>query len=349
MRQARTPALWAVLFVGIGFCGPANAGAAGTRKVTGRVIVQTTDTFALVSGATVRIEAVASMYGGVVEEAPDRFPLGPRAVVTSNKDGVYTATLDIPDGIPAKHLYAQLIAADLKTGSGTAHVLVPLVGTGDLKQDLFLKFPSGAFVKGVVRDKRTGERLRAVTVSAAILFSTGGGRWLTDADGEYFGLLYGVGTEPTDTIFFVPGYQPFNMKNGIRYQPVSRTQRTVSGKLQVVNFELVPSASQLSVVGRLINATTGAPIANALVEARLSDGWGSHSHYALSDLYGRYQLMTAAQPQGASVRSLVVRTNGAYLAFDDPTAPFQGSTSDLTGRVIEGDVYQHDLALVPRQ
>jgi len=333
-----------VLIFGVVLFATMGVEAAGTRRVTGRVLFQTT----LVDGASVRVEAVASLTGGVVEEAPHRFPLGPRALVVSNRDGVYTATIDIPDGIPAKHLYAQIIAADLKGGRGIAHVLVPLVGSGDLTQDLSLRYPASTFIRGTVRDKRTGERLRAMDVGAAILFNTGGGRWLTDADGEYFGVVYGVGTQPTEVIIFAPGHQPFNSKNGIRYESISQTRTLVSGKLHVVDFQLSPSASQLSVVGRLTNATTGRPIANALVEAQLNDGWGTHSHYALTDLSGRYQLMTAAQPTGAFIRLLNVRTNGAYLGFTDPQAPYQGEQVDLTGRVVEGDIYQQDFSLVPK-
>ncbi len=379
MRRALTRIVGGVLCLWLA----AEAAAADTAQISGTVTYGST-TGAPADGAEVLVEIVAKLPTEVSGfQGPGYIPLGPRLRVRTTNAGAYAATLPIPTGIPKQHLHARLLAVKPQPVGGQVYdareLLVALTGAGAVQtyqQQLVLPpagFDSltGTCVTGTVRDQQTGERLRGFRVVAWTDARTASGQLIrtnsyftTDADGTYMGVVRGMTPQTTPPV--VPNvtlrvgavaYGNRAHTYGVTYVGLTKRVSLVSGKLQVVDLELLRLATQTAIVGRVTRAWIGTPVPNALVTVKINRGIGSFFASAITDAFGRYQLVVdfhflddAWSPESQPpVSSIVLRTNGAFLAYTDSTAPFQAQQEELIGRVVEGATYQHDFALAPRQ
>lgn len=336
----------------------AEAGLLGNAVVKGRVTNACNEGIACgaVSGAKVEVEIVASPSNSIV----DGTLLGPKfwgqhQIVSTASDGTYQVTVGLPDDIPLKHLYARVVIAKLAgppnfimerrtlalsagPATYTADAVLHLVGYGAAG-------PNGpiAFVTGTFRDKETGQRLTGTSVDDGALTSAAcspGNFFIADGDGDFFGT---IPTHPGAC-----GSSTLNLRlgadraftrvstNGFSYLNQQRTVAT-SGKL-ILNVDLDRDATRPVIVGRVVNGATGKPISHALV--RTSQGTGYK--YAVTDSFGRY-----AVPVETPV-SIIVETNGAFLDISDTTAPYLSQRADLSGRLMDGQVFGLDFSMVPK-
>lgn len=341
---------------------PAQAGFAATATLRGRV---TDPAGGPVVGVRVVVQVVASLESAAVSvnlSAPGIAYWGQRRVAITDANGRYLARVGIPGAIPEKHLFAELTAAKL-SGPPFYHQerkFVGLAGSGTARTfrgDVTLRYRStyGAFVRGVVRDRETGQRLRRARVTVSLL--SGNPFFYTDGDGEYQGVLrMGQATlGPTPQVPSLPAIgasgNAWGGNEGVAYEGSTRQGLVfVSGKSYSFNFELPPKAAQTAVVGRVIDGRTGRPLAHAMVHAR--SGWDTGGAYwigtAATDRFGQYRIQVNLFPEGPGTQQapLKIRTNGEYRKFDDPAAAYRLEEADLTGRIREGDIIEQDFSLV---
>ena len=340
-----------------------EAGSVGKATIAGRV---TTTSAQVVTSAKVVVEVVASLRSDPVAPSSAAGPRpqgfwGQRRLVTTDSQGNYSATVDIPDRIRPQRLYARVVVAKQVTSPICAMQtrlvsLNPLPSTGGTKvypADVVLSpvqlgsiVGYGAFVQGTIRDAETGERLRG----AGVVFSnnsSGGFLLLTDADGYYFGVLpLSASTQTINYQIVGKAYQG-SLPNGMGYELVQRTMTFQSGQSYTLDAELPRTAAQTTVVGRVINRSTGQPIPKALVRLiGINNISGSPVEESfVTDLFGHYQLRV---PLNASPWDLRLNTRGAYVEYGDSLEPSPYAGQQMTPvNVPQGTTVQHDFMLSP--
>lgn len=339
----------------------AEAGFVGTATITGKV---TNASGQIITGAKVLVQVTASSSSNVPAPYPTGF-WGPRRLVATNNQGLYSATVDIPDGVAADKLYAWLVVVKPPTAGmqyyRTTRLLVslnPLPSPGGAQQyvaNVVMSALSGArsvgvYVSGTIRDAQSGARLRGATVSFAGTREV----FVTDGDGAYFGIVpisgsaetvsYSITAEPTS----IPGGLLAAVNDGINYTAVSGQITLTAGQSLTKDAELSRGATNTTVTGRLTDGPTGAPVRHELVYLYASTTpmgsgvyWGN---YAVTDEFGRYALRVPFTSVSGTPLYLTLSTG--FGSFG--SVAYARQDIDITSRVRMGEVYQHsDLALVP--
>ncbi len=278
---------------------------------------------------------------------------GPHREFLTGSDGRYAVNLPVPAGIPPKHLYVQVTVVK---PVGKPAIIYGMqrkalsLREGFTKQlDFFLEpMAYGALISGTIRDQDAGERLPSVRVE--VRAQNGPLVELeTNADGQYVGVI--PLQAKTQTVTLWVGRRPYGAAGG-GIPTVSQELRLTlnSGVHHVQDVTLQRDLSRAVVVGRLIDGVSGAPLRNALVEIRQSpSSWhfGTTNFtvrkYALTDFLGRY-----AAPIEMPV-DLQIETAGALLHPTDISAsPYHSQQVDLSGRLVDGQVFVQDFSLVPQ-
>ena len=343
----------------------AEAGFVGTATITGKV---TNSSGQVITSAKVLVQVTASTGGNLPAPAPVGF-WGPRRFVSTNDQGVYTATVGIPERVAADKLYTWVVVA--KPGSApfylTGRRLVPLAplptpgGTKTYSANFTLStlplasfpYPYGAFVQGTIRDAETGERLGGATVS----FASSREAFVTDAEGSYFGVVPLAATSETISYTVSTGYVPIpggwstGVNSGIRYVPVTGQVVLAAGQSWTKDVELAHTPTQTAIVGRVIDSHTGQPVPHELVYLYASTTpmgsgvwWGN---YAVTDLFGHYEVRINFTTDPTNGKPLYLTlTTGLFGTFGN--VAYQGQSLDVTSRVQQGPISQIDLSLVPR-
>ena len=109
-------------------------------------------------------------------------------------------------------------------------------------------------------------------------------------------------------------------------------------QLPELMINLERDSTRPTIVGRVINGATGKPIAHALVRTTQ----GSGVLYGLTDAFGRYAILVHTP------ESVVVETNGAFLKIGDAAAPYHTQRVDLSGRLLDGQVFELDFSMVQK-
>lgn len=355
--------------------------AAAYRPLSG--VVTDAETGQPIIGATVLVEPMAAIGG----EEGILFPVGLPVLLKTGAAGAYSYVEPIsklppllfPRAIPQKHTSVRLVVAKLDGGPPNykSEERLVLVGAEPtyLRVDFALprvkKDPNWAysthyasFVQGTLRDAATGEGLAglAVRLSAPYYPWAFGQTFHTDREGRFFGVVGNVPGEPIDPRVQVfvddPNHTMVPASNGLRYdgsrvykygylysiEPLRPQQPST------VSIAVSRASTQMAVMGRVTNATTGAPIEYALVTALVTQGGQVTAFHSMTNALGRYQIALLPKETSAGpITSLRVRTNGGFLRYADAAALYQGAKIDLTGRFVDGDIYQQDFSLVPKQ
>ena len=206
---------------------PASAGLP-TSTISGRVI---SPSGTPVPGATVVVQVTASLRSATVAvNVTDPQPFfGQLRIVQTNSHGFYQAVVQVPDTIPGKHLFAEVVVVKM---SGPPFYdrerrYIPLSQAAQANFQMRDIGPYAAFVRGTVTDEQDGQRLRGVRVFVATSSRSSG--FNTDGDGKYLGVhrLGAPSEAPTTQIPSVPqvgisGSHSMGLPNGIWYAGANR-------------------------------------------------------------------------------------------------------------------------------
>ena len=329
----------------------AEAGLLGNAVIRGKITGQIGGAAAQpISGAKVLVE-----IDGVVgsKDATIQF-FGSHQIVYTASDGTYQATVGIPDDIPINHLIFRVRAAKL---SGPT-IYGAMEARGGLSPGIFTYQANltlqgltyGAFISGTIRSQETGQRMRGAGVQARRPNPASGGTntttyaQVTDGDADFFGVIQMNGAAEVQSVSADTNDLPYlvdTSPDGLAYNTGLKWVTLNSGKLHTVNVDLTRDATRPSIVGRVIDGSTGKPRPHVVV--RLTNGVAS---YSVTDELGRYALPV----QFPVSYPIIVETTGTFLDPDDrfsgPPSPYWTDRVNLSGRLQDGQVFQLDLSMV---
>ena len=349
---------------------------AAEAVVQGRV---TDNAGAPLAGVQVRAQVIGSL-----ERRPDALEInssysyyrGQTQYAVTDAGGNYSVKVWLPEGIAKKYLFAEMTAARMYGPPFYAmkRKFVSLAGTGAPRViPLGLALPpvsSGfaAFVTGTFRDAESSKPLRASSAQFTTRAGTCG-PLNTGAEGTFFGVVpLGLADE---TVMTQPPYYPRVLAGGrdgdsaLAYEYVESHAALASGMRSGAKYSLVfdlkrknTSKQKAAVAGRVIDARTGKPVVNALVELDSGFGYAQRVSYAVTDPFGYYEINAAelfpsdtgginGGPSPAPTYAHL-RTSGSFRSYEDPASPFLAQDADILGRVREGEVYQRDFSMAPR-